>query len=82
MTQIAVERAIGKLVTDAAFFGRFFENPAAASLFAGLDLSRAELDALVRISPRLLARFSAGLDDRIRRLVVEDSPVSAEDRKG
>ncbi len=78
MSQQAVERTIGKLVTDGAFRGRFFTDPAAASRCAGLALSATELDALSRISPRLLVRFSARLDDRIRRLVVmEDTLHSA-----
>ncbi len=81
MSQHAVERAIGKLVTDATFRGRFFEDPAGATLCAGLDLSSTELDALSQISPRLLARFSASLDDRIRRLTVEGIPGSAEGRR-
>jgi hypothetical protein len=78
MSQRALESAIGKLLTDDAFRGRFFEHPAAASLCAGLDLSSAELDALARIPPRLLAQLSASLDARICRLACEDSPRSAE----
>ena len=81
MSRLGVERAIGKLVTDAAFRGRFFKDPAAASFCAGLDLCPAELDALSRISPRLLAQFSLRIDDRIRRLVVEDIPESFEGRR-
>ncbi len=81
MSQQAVERAIGKLVTDAAFRGRFFRDPAAASLCAGLELSATELEALARISPRLLERLSATLDDRVRRLVVADAPGPAEESR-
>jgi putative modified peptide len=46
MSQAAVERTLGKLVTDEAFRARFFRNPAAASFGAGLELSQAEVEAL------------------------------------
>ncbi len=74
MSQHAVERTIGKLITDPAFRGRFFRDPGAASLCAGLDLSPTELDALSRMSPRLLAQISASLDGRICRLAIEPVP--------
>lgn len=81
MSQTAVERALGKLVTDDSFRDRFFSDPSAASFSAGLDLSRAELDALARLSKRALARFGRLLDDRICRLPVEGeerpAPVAA-----
>ncbi len=80
MSQHAVERTIGKLVTDPVFRGRFFRSPGAACLCAGLDLSATELDALSRMSPRLLAEVTASLDRRIRRLAVEDLPGSGEPR--
>ena len=51
MTQQAVERALGKLITDEAFRERFFAAPIAACLEAGLTLSAAELEALSRLSP-------------------------------
>ena len=75
MSQGAVERALGKLVTDDAFRARFFAEPALASLTAGLALSPVELEALAHLSPRVLAHFSRRLDDRIRRL-----PVAAAQR--
>jgi hypothetical protein len=81
MSQQAVERAIGKLLTDPAFRGRFFQDPAAASLCAGLDLSGTELDALTRISPRRLARFGASLDRRICRLVLLPVGWDGKDRQ-
>ncbi len=49
MSQNAVERALGKLVTDDEFCARFFENPAAATWEAGLPLSALELDALSNV---------------------------------
>jgi hypothetical protein len=77
MSQGAVERALGKLVTDDAFRERFFVEPAVASVIAGLALSRVELEALSHLSPQALARFSRRLDDRIRRLAVAAEQRSA-----
>ncbi len=68
MSQAAVERVLGKLITDEPFRVRFFREPAAASFAAGLELSKAEADALSRIPVELIAWFSACLDDRICRL--------------
>jgi hypothetical protein len=69
MSQQAVERAIGKLVTDESFRRRFAADPAGASLNAGLALSATELLALSRISGAALQRLATTLDDSIRRLV-------------
>jgi hypothetical protein len=75
MGQGAVERALGKLLTDESFRDQFFNDPPAASFNAGLDLSRAELEALARLPKAALARFSRLLDDRICRLPVQgDGP--------
>jgi hypothetical protein len=73
MSQAAVERALGKLVTDEAFRESFFHDPAAASFQAGLELSTAELDALMRLSVKAIASFSARLDARICRLHLEEA---------
>ena len=75
MTQHAVERTIGKLVTDAAFRTKFFSNPAVATWEAGLTLSPVELEALSRLSSAALTRFGESLDARIRRLWV-DAPTT------
>ena len=72
MSQTAVERALGKLITDECFRGRFFADPAAASFSAGLDLSPAELDALSHLPGKAIARFSTRLDDRIRRIPLDE----------
>lgn len=72
MSQAAVERALGKLVTDEAFRESFFHDPATASFHAGLELSTAELDALLRLSAKAIATFSARLDARICRLRLEE----------
>jgi hypothetical protein len=73
MSQAAVERALGKLVTDETFRARFFRNPEAASFAAGLELSRAEVEALSRLPPEAVAQFSAVLDARICRLPLEEA---------
>ena len=73
MSQVAVEKTLGKLVTDATFRTRFFRDPAAASFLAGLELSRAEVDALSRLPVEAIERFSICLDHRICRCVLENN---------
>ncbi len=70
MCQSAVERVLGKLLTDGNFRDRFFHDPAEASFAAGFELSQAELDALSRVPAEEFARLSGSLDDRICRLHV------------
>ncbi len=72
MSQVAVERALGKLMVDKRFRVRFFDDPTAGSFAAGLELSQAELDALSRLPGKAIARFSARLDHRICRLSLEE----------
>ena len=67
MTQQAVERALGKLLTDENFRERFFESPEAASWEAGLALSPIELEALARVPRHALASLHDELDKRISR---------------
>jgi hypothetical protein len=67
VSQQAVERALGKLLTDENFRDRFFANPEMATWEAGLTLSSVELAALSRLSPEALTRFSDHLDKRISR---------------
>jgi hypothetical protein len=70
MSQRAVERALGKLLTDPGFRERFFAEPAAASLRAGLDLTAEEIDALLSVPRRALCQLEESLDDRICRLAL------------
>jgi hypothetical protein len=81
MGQHAVERTLGKLATDDEFRARFFVKPAAATREAGLPLSAIELEALPGLSRAVIARFSQGLDGRIRRLCVGGTPPPAPRRK-
>jgi len=73
VTQQAVERTLGKLLTDEAFRDRFFAKPEAASWEAGFSLSPIELEALSQLSPEALDRFSEGLDKRISRPSLDPS---------
>lgn len=77
MSQGAVEKALGKLVTDESFRERFFRDPSSASFYAGLELSREELNALSRLPKKALDRFSQWLDDRICRLPLDEDQRSA-----
>lgn len=65
MSQRGVERTVGKLVTDPDFREEFFRNPEAAGLHIGVELTRDETDALLRIPFPALTEFCARLDDRI-----------------
>jgi hypothetical protein len=67
VTQQAVERVLGKLLTDENFRERFFAGPELACWEAGFALSPIELDALSRLSHEALTEFGEGLDRRISR---------------
>jgi hypothetical protein len=81
MSQAAVERTIGKLVTDEAFRARFFGNPAAATFGAGLELSPCEVEALSRLPLEAVTRFSACVDARICRLPIDEGPSADGDQR-
>jgi hypothetical protein len=76
VTQLAVERTIGKLATDPRFRARFFANPAAATWEAGLQLSPGELEALSALSHTAVTRFSESLDPRVSRLCLDATDAS------
>jgi hypothetical protein len=78
MSQRAVERALGKLITDEGFREAFFAEPGSASLRAGLELSADEVDALGRVPRDALAWLARCLDGRICRLHVADPPCAGE----
>jgi hypothetical protein len=84
VSQLAVERTIGKLATDPRFRARFFANPAAATWEAGLQLSPGEIEALSALSYTAVTRFSESLDPRISRLCLDatDVPRPAERTDG
>ena len=70
MSQRGVERALGKMVTDNRFRDDFFRDPVAATINAGLDLTAAEVDALLRVPKRALSSFSG--------VPIEDQYVTVE----
>lgn len=71
LSQVAVERRIGKLATDPRFRTRFFANPEAATWEAGLQLSPGEFEALSALSHTAVSRFSESLDRRVSRLCLD-----------
>ncbi len=72
MSQRDVERTLGRLLTDDGFRQEFFLNPPRACLTLGVHLTPHELEALLRVPRPQLASFAADLDDRIRRVHIED----------
>lgn len=67
MSQRSVESIIGRLITDGAFRGQFFVDPAAVCRDHGLDVTAAEVTALLRIDSRVLDAVADGLDPKIIR---------------
>ena len=80
MSQLAVERTLGKLLTDDSFRERFFTSPRETVWTAGLRLSDIELAALYGLSCSALCSFSASLDPRICRLCLA-TESSTEERQ-
>lgn len=78
MSQRAVERTLGKLVTDEGFREEFFRDPVSATVHAGLELTAEELDALFRIPRAALVALGARIDGRICRLHVAGQPSREE----
>ena len=81
MSQEAVERTLGKLLTDERFRERFLTAPRVAALQAGLQLSDIELAALSGLSRSALSSFSASLDPRICRLCPESESSPEEEER-
>ena len=74
MSQKGVERILGRLLTDEAFGEMFFADHARAILSIGVELTRHETEALLRIPRAALHDFSARLDDRICKLHLSSNP--------
>ena len=70
MSQRAVERVLGRLVTDEAFRDAFFSDQRRALVTYADDLTPEELDALRQVPRNALAALCTRLDDRICRLSV------------
>jgi hypothetical protein len=67
MSQLAVERILGKLLTDAEFRTAFLVQPVSVSRDLGLDLTPVELAALSRVDEEALLALAAHLDPKIVR---------------
>lgn len=70
MSQRAVERVLGRLVTDEGFRDAFFTDAGGTLTPYVADLTPDELDALRRVPREPLMALEARLDDRICRLSV------------
>jgi hypothetical protein len=70
VSQLNVERIIGRLVTDEEFRRRFRRNPpqALAELAAsGYELNPCERRALLSIAPEEAERFAGAIDPRLQK---------------
>lgn len=67
MSQAAVERVLGRLVTDAEFRADFFVEPAGVCRDHGLELTPVELSALLRVDEQALKTLATRLDPKIVR---------------
>lgn len=67
MSQLAVERVLGRLVTDAEFRAEFFVEPAGVCRNHGLELTPVELAALLRVDAQALQTLAIRLDPKIVR---------------
>ncbi len=70
MSQVNVERVIGRLVTDEAFRRRFTRDPRATLqdlVNGGVELNPCEVHALLGIDPRLLALCASAIDPRLQK---------------
>lgn len=79
MSQANVERIVGRLVTDEQFRRDFHDDPDRAVrglADRGLELTRAELAALVTLDPQTFDRFADALDPRLQKASLR-APVPA-----
>jgi len=67
MSQVAVERVLGRLVTDAEFRAEFFVEPAGVCREHGLELTPVELAALSQVDEQALTTLATRLDPKIVR---------------
>lgn len=79
MSQANVERIVGRLATDEDFRRDFHANPERVVqdlADRGVELTRAELDALVTLDPSTFDRFADALDPRLQKASLR-APVPA-----
>ena len=70
MSQVNVERVIGILATDEALRRRFTHDARAVLtelMERGMELTAGEQLSLAGLDPKVLARFSRYIDDRLQR---------------
>ena len=70
MSQANVERIVGRLVTDEDFRHDFHVDPervVRGLADRGIELTRAEVAALVTLDPRTFDRFADHLDPRLQK---------------
>jgi hypothetical protein len=70
MSQANVERIVGRLATDEDFRRQFHEDPAGlvrGLTEHGLELTRAEIAALVTLDPLTFERLADALDPRLQK---------------
>jgi hypothetical protein len=70
MSQVNVERIVGRLVTDEEFRRAFHEDP--ERVVRGLadrafELTRAEVETLIALDPNTLEQFADSLDPRLQK---------------
>jgi hypothetical protein len=94
MSQLAVERVLGRLLTDAEFRAEFLVEPANVCRHLGLDLTPVELMALslvdepalqrlaARLDPKIVRAMTLRLDGRDARLSVTRSPRQRRTQRG
>ena len=78
MSQVNVERVVGRLVTDDGFRRRFAQDPQGTLrelTASGLELNPCELHAIAALDADRIARIAETLDPRIQK--VELAAVAA-----
>lgn len=79
MSQANVERIVGRLVTDEEFRREFRDDPervVRALAERGLELTRAEVGALVTLDPLTFDRFADALDPRLQKASLRASQAA------
>ncbi len=77
MSQRAVERLLGRLITDAEFRRRFYEDAAAACGAMRHALTPRELEAVQATDETAVRAFAAQLDPRIVRAALRGTARAA-----
>jgi hypothetical protein len=85
MSQKCVEVIFGKLATDEELRGRFQADPVGTlSQLAehGLELTRAECEALAATKPELFSRLSEAIDPRLQKASLRPDPPAPAPSEG